>query len=267
MGEIDLPPVADAYVSQINPTTPFGLTDPDFLHTQGSRGVSGPCSTTKPVLLKFDVALIANDVTTASLKLQNTYYTGPSSNIVLGIWPAGDNWDELTVTWNTRPISYGPPLSTRSSPMPPTGDILLFPSTAALVNYVNSQLLINGGDGVVTLMTGYVTCPPLQAPQVRNNSKENLNPVAPPLLRLGPVPIPRAPWQPSSGARASGLGLLAPDRARPVLGSVTAAGCPQDVQICNVAWIYTSQTNTWQPSNPAFNPAHHVYLPLSLKTP
>jgi hypothetical protein len=91
-----------------------------------------------------------------------------------------DDWDELTVTWNTRPISGGAPLSTLAS-MPPANQPLTFPSTLMLVAYVNSQRPANGGDGRASFITGFAVCPYLTAPDVRNPSKDSpLN--EPPLL-------------------------------------------------------------------------------------
>jgi len=46
-----------------------------------------------------------------------------------------------------------------------------------------------------------------------------------------------------------------------------ANGCPAGVQVCNIAWIYTTQTGRWQASNPAVNPSYRLYLPLILKSP
>jgi hypothetical protein len=175
--------VADAYVALVYPNTPFGVDDPDYLKTNGSRGISGPCVTTRQTLVKFDVATLSADVTTATLWLQGTAYTGPTSSVVTGIWALGDGWDELTVTWNTRPISSGAPLSTKSSPMPPAGAPLVFPSTAALAAYVNSQHPANGGDGLASFVTGVADCPPLSAPSYRVASKDNPANL-PPLLNV-----------------------------------------------------------------------------------
>jgi hypothetical protein len=99
-----------------------------------------------------------------------------SGETVVGLWPVDDDWDELTVTWNTRPISSGAPLSTLAS-MPPANQPLTFPSTL----YVNSQRPANGGDGRASFITGFAVCPHLTAPVVRNPSKDSpLN--EPPLL-------------------------------------------------------------------------------------
>jgi hypothetical protein len=178
-----MPPIADAYVAQTSPTTPFGATDPNYLITQGSKGISGPCSTTRQAFLKFDLSLIPNNITTATLKLQNSQGTGVSGSII-GIWGLqDDSWQELTVTWNTRPVSTGAPLLA-SVTNPPVSGLLQFPSTSAFVNFINSQ---RTGDGIATIATGFVDCAPLTAPQVRNTSKESTTPVGPPLLNLAPV--------------------------------------------------------------------------------
>jgi hypothetical protein len=168
-----LAPVDDAYIALVNPNTPYGATDPSNLVSQASRGISGPCVTTRQTLLKFDVSGLAGDVTSATLTLQRSQYTGPSAGVIIGVWPIHDTWDELTVTWNTRPISDGAPLSTRSSPIPPVNLPLVFPSTAALASYVNSQRPARGGDGLASFITGYSDCPTLSAPQLQNASKEN----------------------------------------------------------------------------------------------
>jgi hypothetical protein len=184
-----LSPIADAYAVLIHPDTPFGSTDPNYLLTQGSRGPSGLCRTTYQTLLKFDISALSGDVVTASLTLQNSQSTSVIGAI-MGIWGVGDAWDEATVTWNTRPISSDAPLAS-VSPLPSTGP-LVFASTPALVSYINSQRPASGGDGLASFVTGYVDCPLLAAPQVRNASKENtLN--LPPLLDVGAAAPPMTP--------------------------------------------------------------------------
>jgi hypothetical protein len=178
-----LVPIEDAYIALVQPNTPFGVADPDYLFTAASHSPSGPCITTRQTLVKFDVSALSGDVISVSLVLQFTMSSFPGGVTIAGLWPVADAWNELTVTWNTRPISSGSPLSTKSSPMPPDGQPLVFPNTAAMVTYVNSQRPPNGGDGVVSFITGFVDCPVLTAPDWRNTSKESpLN--LPPLLNL-----------------------------------------------------------------------------------
>jgi hypothetical protein len=133
------------------------------------------------VLLKFNLTGLTGNVTTATLTLQNSQGTSLSGSIA-GLWGLqNDAWDELTVTWNTRPLStgVGAPLTTR--PNPPENGLLEFLSTPAFVSYINSQ---RTGDGIATLVTGFVDCVPLIAPQLRNTSKESTVPAGPPLLNL-----------------------------------------------------------------------------------
>ncbi|MER3514667.1 MAG: hypothetical protein C4310_10005, partial [Chloroflexota bacterium] len=54
-----LVPIADAYVWQDQPATPYGTTDPENLETQGRRRVAFPCETNKQALLKFNVSGLA----------------------------------------------------------------------------------------------------------------------------------------------------------------------------------------------------------------
>jgi hypothetical protein len=154
----------------------YGGTDPNWLETRASRGLSGPCATVRQSRVKFDASVLASDVTSATLILQGSEFTGPASGIIVGIWATQDDW-------STAPISDGAPLSTTGSPMPPPQALLVFPTTPAFVSYINDQRPANGGDGLVSFVTGYVDCPPLAAPLVRNASMENpLN--QPPILEV-----------------------------------------------------------------------------------
>lgn len=165
--QVPLPLLEDATVAPVAPP------DPNRLETDRPRGISGPCTVLAQSLLKFDASVLSSDITTATLSLQYTEYTGPASGVIVGIWPVSDDWDELTVTWETRPVSSGAPVSTRSSPMPPLHEPLVFPSTPALVAFINNQRPAHGGDGRISFATGLVDCPPLSTGQWRNPSKEN----------------------------------------------------------------------------------------------
>jgi hypothetical protein len=133
--------------------------------------------------MTFNVSMLDTDVMSASLVLQHSQYTGPYDSARLGVWPIADDWNELTVTWNTRPMSSGLPLSKQVLPMPMPGKPLVFPSTEGMVAYINSQRPAHGGDGVASFATGWYECPVISAPQLRNTSKENpLN--LPPYLLL-----------------------------------------------------------------------------------
>jgi uncharacterized repeat protein (TIGR01451 family) len=63
--------------------------------------------------------------------------------------------------------------------------------------------------------------------------------------------------------RAASFGLAVGDTAN--VPRVPAVNCPPSAQVCNVAWVYATQTNRWVPSNPAFNPSLRLYLPLVMK--
>ncbi|MER3544597.1 MAG: hypothetical protein C4311_08325, partial [Chloroflexota bacterium] len=97
--------------------------------------------------------------------------------------------------------------------------------------------------------------------------------VEPNLLRWQPLPT----VMPGGAGGVSFAVLLPTLTPTPGLGVVVRGagaapqapwdGCPPGVQVCNVAWIYTTQTNRWQASNPAFNPSSWLYLSLTVKGP
>jgi len=58
-----------------------------------------------------------------------------------------------------------------------------------------------------------------------------------------------------------------PPTGTPLPMPTAIAGCPGGVQVCNLAWVYTTQTGRWQASHPAFNPSTRLDLPLVLKGP
>jgi uncharacterized repeat protein (TIGR01451 family) len=66
-------------------------------------------------------------------------------------------------------------------------------------------------------------------------------------------------------ARPGVFNLRMPPSGSASSGAAPEVSCPAGVQVCNIAWIYTQQTNRWAPSNPAFNPSYRVYLPVILK--
>jgi hypothetical protein len=186
-------PIADAYISQFEPDVPLGAVDPEYLQVQGSRGPTWPlCAATKNTLMKFDLSITGAIITT-SLVLPTVQYAGPNTGVTLGVWASDDDWDEFTVTWNTRPISTGAPLSTRSFP---TASPLVFLGTPELVGYLNSQRPANGGDGIASLSIGWADCPPLSAPQFRTASKDNLSLPPPFLLFELPYRLPHRQYLP-----------------------------------------------------------------------
>lgn len=189
-GPTALPPIADAYVSQINPNSTYGTLDPTHLQTQGSRGVSGPCNTTKYSYLKFNVGILASDMTTATLTLDETLYTGPGAGVVTGLFAVNDDsWQETTITWNNRPAVITPALATDNVPV--TGQLVSFAS-APLLAYLNGERV---GDGIASLAVGYVDCPPVSAPQLQNSSKEG--PLPPGLSVVQPGITPTATPSPT----------------------------------------------------------------------
>jgi hypothetical protein len=174
-----LQPTDDAYTSILSPTIPYGVADPQYLVVQASRSPVGPCNTTKYTWLQFDLAALGGNTTTATLRLANPQYTGPGAGVRLGLFAVTeDNWDESTLTGNTHPVtSIISPALVLATP-PPFGQPHLDLSSAALVNYVNSQ---QSGDRLASLAVAYVECPTVSAPQFRVSSKEGL---AAPLLLL-----------------------------------------------------------------------------------
>jgi hypothetical protein len=174
-----LQPTDDAYDSFISPTIPMGVADPDYLILQGSRAPTTQCNTTKYTWLKFDLASLSGDATTATLRLSNPQYTGPATGVVLGLFAvADDTWTEDTLTWENHPASsiVSPALALRAPP--PNGQPNYGFSSPELMNYINGE---RNGDGLASLVLAYVDCPSLSAPQSRVSSKEGQ---AAPLLLL-----------------------------------------------------------------------------------
>ncbi|CAA9436824.1 MAG: 3-phytase [uncultured Rubrobacteraceae bacterium] len=90
-------PVADARVEEANPDANFGsfrrlATDRDYGAERRSY-------------LRFEVSDLDGLVTSAKLRLyaEGTSADGPE------LWPVVNNWEEGSVTWNTRPAAVGRP--------------------------------------------------------------------------------------------------------------------------------------------------------------
>jgi hypothetical protein len=132
---------------------------------QGSRGLSGGCTTTRYTYLKWDLGSLTGNAVTATLTLNAPQYTGPNG-VILGVYAvAEDAWSEATVTWNTRP-AVGALLAQLSDPL---GMPSINFASAALVSYLNAEW---AGDGIASLAIGYADCPALSAPQLQTSSKE-----------------------------------------------------------------------------------------------
>jgi hypothetical protein len=160
-------PGEDAYAVQTDPNGIYGVSDPTHLITQGSRGLTGACNTTRYIYVKFSLTSLASDSTAATLVLKNVQFTGGASGFVLGLYSvADDTWDETTLTWNNRP-AVGSLLTSTSQVVGQTQ--ITLPTSAALVSFLNAE---RTGDGVASLAVGWADCPALTAPQLRVDSSE-----------------------------------------------------------------------------------------------
>jgi subtilisin family serine protease len=160
-------PDEDAYASQTDPTGTYGVSDPTHLVAQGSRGLTGACNTTKYAYVKFDLNPMSSDNSAVTLGVRGAQYSGPPTGVLLGLYAVSDDsWSENTLMWNNRP-AVGSLLS--STGQVPGQAQVVFPTTAALVSFINAQ---RNADGVASMAVGWADCPPLSAPQLRVDSSE-----------------------------------------------------------------------------------------------
>lgn len=111
-------PDADAMVRQDFPTTTYG----------GGQTLEADTSPIKRAFARFDVAGVAagREVTSATLRFDTTNGSGNGPKVYL----ADTNWDESTVTWNTRPGTVGAAVADVGSV--PAGEWLEYDVTSAV---------------------------------------------------------------------------------------------------------------------------------------
>lgn len=95
---LSFPPVADAQVKQANPDANYGYSR--RLATDEESGAE------RRSYLKFEISGISGPVTNAKLRLYSETATvdGPE------LWPVVTNWNENSITWNTRPAATAGPV-------------------------------------------------------------------------------------------------------------------------------------------------------------
>jgi hypothetical protein len=157
--------LADAYVAESAPAAAYGLADPMRLQAHAARGTSGNCTTTRYSYLKWDLLPLTGNATAVTVTFSLPEYIG-ANGVVLALYAVADDaWNELTVTWNSRP-GVGAQLAQLDGPLGlPTLDF----SSPALLAYLNSE---RSGDGIISLALGVAGCPALSAPELQLSSKE-----------------------------------------------------------------------------------------------
>jgi len=156
-----LNPTDDTYVdiNDPNPTTPPGK-DGYSLLTDYSTFPS--FVVTRRVYLRFDISTLLGDASSGSL-LRLHIIKAPFNTIGnLALWSTGDDWnggtagngDETTLTWNNAPA---PIVKLDTQPAGALGANIEF-SSAALITYINSQRIANGGDNVISFMVQWDSC-------------------------------------------------------------------------------------------------------------
>jgi hypothetical protein len=94
-------PIADAYVSQVSPSSAYG---------GGSFSVVGGSSSAKQAFICFTVSGLPAGAIVASAKLR-LYVTNDSTSGGVFNQISNTSWNE-TITWNTRPAIDGPLVAT-----------------------------------------------------------------------------------------------------------------------------------------------------------
>jgi len=106
-------PTDDASIKEYTPNTNYGTS---YLVVRNKYGGGGSPGYEDDLLIKFDISDITAGTIIVSANL-NLYYNSWISNNPAGrpltLYKVTDDWDEDTVTWNTRP-SYTPEVTSSS---------------------------------------------------------------------------------------------------------------------------------------------------------
>jgi hypothetical protein len=106
---VNIPPTDDAYVNDTYPTTAFGSTQYWELYV-GDQNWNDPIQICRSYLM-FDLHAHLPEcavIDTAKLWIY-LWGVGPEPDIVVGAYSTATDWDELTVTWNTKPVMSATP--------------------------------------------------------------------------------------------------------------------------------------------------------------
>jgi 3-phytase len=96
-------PVADARVEEANPNANYGSSN--YLATDQEPGAE------RRSYLKFEVSVITGPVTSAKLRVyaRGNTVDGPK------VWPVVTDWEEGSITWNTRPAATARPVDDKGA--------------------------------------------------------------------------------------------------------------------------------------------------------
>jgi len=94
---IVIPATADTYASSANPTTNYG--------SETGFSVGKSSTTVTRAYLKFNLSAIpaGQIIRSARLRLENSYRSNPGPELM--VYRLSDNWQESSVTWNSKPLA------------------------------------------------------------------------------------------------------------------------------------------------------------------
>lgn len=155
--EVTLYPGDDAWVDMNHPAAVN-----DGIGLRADYSYLPACTATRLVYLRFDLDALDQDVSSnVGLKIylvEPPYFAGTAS-----LWTIGDDWNggdaglggESTLTYSNAPTPW---LELDSRSLPASSGWVTF-SGGAISQYLNSQRIPNGGDGMASFVVQWDSCP------------------------------------------------------------------------------------------------------------